>query len=178
MVRIGLRGALATAATLAVAAWVTRVAAEPVRALGSALVTEGGVPGLLLLVVATEIVPSPLAFLPWIVLALEGGMAPAVVAATVGGGSVLAAWVDHAIGRRLGVPARWSARIEARRPDLLMLLRRRGAFAVALVGALPVPFGLVTLPAGALRVPFPAFALATLVRLPKAALFAALLSAA
>lgn len=175
--RIGLRGALATAVGLGVAVLVTRAAAEPVSALGSAFVDRWGVGGLFALVVATEVVPSPLSFLPWIVLALEGGMDPATVALTVGTGSFSAAVVDYGLGLRIGVPEGWAARLAARRPELLALLRRRGALAVAVVGSLPLPFCSATLPAGALGVPFPAFLLAATVRIAKAALFVAFLEA-
>jgi len=138
-----------------------------------------GLPGLFICVFLADGLPQPFSYLPLIFFAVKGSSpgAKPVVFAVCASASYTAALIGYGMGwqlRRLPLGSAAFGRLSAKYPFVPDLMSRRGAVAVAVVAALPIPLAAATWTAGSFRVRFPTFMVACLMRLPKVALFVAL----
>jgi len=115
--------------------------------------------------------PFPLVNEPLLLLGLSGGLDIRALALATVSGSLLAAWVGYGCGLLLakrGLSERVLGRHHQRGERFV---RRYGFWGVALAALTPLPFGLCTWTAGALRMPWLTFAAASSLRAPKAAFY-------
>jgi len=145
---------------------------------GAYAVSQFGLAGLVVAVLVIDACPTPLSYVPLMLLGLEGGLSVWDVFAYASAASVFAGFVGYGAGRLIGVPRRLDMWIRTRFPDHHPLLRRYGALGVFVAGALPFPFAVGTWSAGAIKSPFRWVALACLVRIPKTGVYLALLTGA
>ena len=136
---------------------------------------EFGLLGLFIATLLVDSFPTPMSYAPLMLLAIQGGMSVWIVFIAASGASMLGGLTGYFIGRLVGLPARLEGWLETQHPEQLALLKRRGAWGVAAVAALPLPFALGTWTAGAMNVRLPGVLLACLVRIPKTALYIALI---
>lgn len=144
---------------------------EPLQAAGAWCVSTFGLPGLGGAVLLIDSIPTPLSYVPFMLLALEGGMDFNAVLVVSAGASYCAGLLGYTVGRLVGMPERLAGWMSRKYPQARDLIDRYGAWGIALVGILPVPLALGTLTGGALGVRAPQAAAALLVRLPKTALY-------
>ena len=143
----------------------------PLEIAGEYMVREMGVVGLFGAVLAVDAIPTPLSFVPLMLLAAQGGMHLSVVYGACASASIIAGMVGYFIGRSIGMPEWLDSFITRRHPDGKEWLHRYGAVGVVIVGILPLPFAIGTWTAGAMKVPFHQVALASLIRIPKTAIY-------
>ena len=148
---------------------------EPIERLGTAVVTQLGLTGLFVAVLLIDSFPTPMSYAPLMLLAIQGGLPVWVVFIASSVASMSGGLIGYSIGRLVGLPARLSGWLEAQHPEQFTLLKRHGAWGVAAVAALPLPFALGTWTAGAMRVPLSGVLLACLVRVPKTLFYIALI---
>jgi len=144
---------------------------EPLQEAGAWCVSTFGLPGLAGAVLLIDSIPTPLSYVPFMLLALEGGMDFTAVLLISAGASYSAGLLGYTAGRLVGMPQRLAGWMEKKYPQARELIDRYGAWGIALVGILPVPLALGTLTGGALGVRAPYAAAALLVRLPKTFLY-------
>ncbi len=145
---------------------------------GTYAVAQFGLVGLVVAVLIIDACPTPLSYVPLMLLALEGGLSVWDVFAFASAASVVAGFIGYGIGRVIGVPRRFDQWIQDRFPEHYPLLRRYGAVGVFVAGALPFPFAVGTWSAGAIKSSFRWVGLACLVRIPKTGMYLALLTGA
>ncbi|MFZ9886288.1 MAG: YqaA family protein [Myxococcota bacterium] len=163
---------LASFATLFVLALVGAVALrEPLQEVGAWAVERMGLYGLFTLTVLLDAVPTPFSYAHLMWLLLQGGESPVRVFAVASCGSLVGGTVGFLLGRRVGLPRSLEAWLRRRHPRLLPLVENYGAWGLAAIAALPLPFALGTWSAGALGVPKRAALVALLVRIPKTGLY-------
>lgn len=140
---------------------------EPLLEVGAAFVGAGGFAGTLLASLALDAIPGvgaqPIIFLAW-----TGGMGFFEVLLAAGAGGTLAAAVAWSGGRllaRQGLLRGWLDRTGLSRP-----LHEHTVKTVFLAAILPFPYALVTIAAGAARVPLPRVLLGACGRFVKALL--------
>jgi len=139
------------------------------------MVQELGVTGLFAAVLAVDAIPTPLSFVPLMLLAAQGGMSLSFVYGTCASASICAGLLGYLIGRIIGMPQWLDRTISRRHPGGKEWLKRYGAVGVVIVGILPLPFAMGTWTAGAMKVPIHQVALACLIRIPKTAIYFALI---
>ena len=144
---------------------------EPLQAAGAWCVSTFGLPGLAGAVLLIDSIPTPLSYVPFMLLALEGGLDFTAVLLVSAGSSYAAGLLGYTVGRLVGMPRRLEAWMAHKHPQARELIARYGAWGIALVGILPIPLALGTLTGGALGVRAPYAAAALLVRLPKTFLY-------
>jgi hypothetical protein len=163
--------AIGFAVAFAIALVVGAFFREPLQAVGVYCVSTFGLPGLTAAVFLIDAIPTPLSYVPFMLLALEGGLDFTAVLMASAGASYAAGLFGYATGRLVGMPdrvARWMAQ---KHPQARELISRHGAWGIALVGILLVLLVLGTLTGGALGVRAHLAAAALLVRLPKTFLY-------
>ena len=143
----------------------------PIQAAGAYCVGAFGLAGLAVAVLLVDSIPTPLSYVPFMLLALEGGLPFGSVLVVSAAASYAAGLSGYTLGRAVGMPARLARWMAAKHPQARRLIDRYGAWGVAAVGALPLPLALGTWSGGALGVRFLPAACALLVRLPKTALY-------
>ena len=148
---------------------------EPIERLGTAAVTQFGLLGLFIAILLIDSFPTPMSYAPLMLLAIQGGMPIWVVFIASSLASMSGGLIGYSIGRMVGLPDRLETWLEAKHPDQFTLLKQHGAWGVAAVAALPLPFALGTWTAGAMKVRFGGVLLACLVRIPKTAFYIALI---
>ena len=148
---------------------------EPIEALGTLAVERYGLLGLAVVVILVDLIPTPLSYVPFMFLASAGGLSFGAVLATSAAASYGAGLTGYALGRAIGMPPRLDRWMAEKHPRVRQILDERGGWGVAAIGALPLPLALGTWSAGALRVPAHQVALALLVRLPKTAVYLAMI---
>jgi membrane protein YqaA with SNARE-associated domain len=146
---------------------------EPVEALASWFVREGGLVGLF--VAVTVIDSLPLTHEPVLLLAWSGGLGFWQVWLAASLGSVSAGIVGWTLGGLLGrfaVVKRVFVRYR-----IAEVFERWGGLAVAVAALTPVPYAVTTWAAGAARVPFLPLLLGCLVRFLKVLIYLSLIVA-
>lgn len=99
------------------------------------------------------------------------GVDPYLVIATGSLASIVAGCGAYFIGMALSKLPRFKTILDSEGDPALRLLKRLGIAAVVVAALTPVPFSLICYMAGALRVRFAPFVLATLARIPRMAGF-------
>ncbi|MEE2751503.1 MAG: VTT domain-containing protein [Myxococcota bacterium] len=156
---------------LVVVVALTKTLREPLELAGAYMVQELGVVGLCSSVLFVDAIPTPLSFVPLMLLAAQGGMPLSLVYWTCAAASICAGMVGYFIGRVIGMPEWLDRFITRRHPGGKDWLKRYGAVGVVIVGILPLPFAIGTWTAGAMKVPAHQVALACLIRIPKTAIY-------
>ena len=139
----------------------------PLERAGVWAVTEFGLSGLGLGVLVVDVLPAPLSTFPFMVLALEGGLAFGAVFVVISVASYISGLLGYCIGRRVGLPEAFDRAVRRRFPEGRALLETHGAYGVAICGLAPLPLALGSWTAGALGVRASHVAVALLVRAPK-----------
>lgn len=133
--------------------------------------------GLFVMVFIADGFPQPFTYVPLIYISVKGGISKPVVIAVCGSASYTAALMGYGIGWNI-TKLKWAAvmleRLNEQHPQVLRLMRTRGGAGVAIAALLPVPLALATWTAGSVRVWFPSFLLAGIMRLPKITVFTCL----
>jgi membrane protein YqaA with SNARE-associated domain len=96
---------------------------------------------------------------------------PYLVIAVGSVASILGGWGGYFIGMALSRMPRFQSIIQDDTDPTMRPLKRLGIAAVVVAALTPIPFSLICYLAGALRVRFAAFALATMARIPRMAGF-------
>jgi len=122
-------------------------------------------------VVLIDSSPFPLVNEPLLLLGLSGGLDIRAVALATVSGSLLAAWIGYGCGWLLARRGLSERVLGPHHQRGQRFVRRYGFWGVALAALTPLPFGLCTWTAGALRMPWLTFAAASLLRAPKAAFY-------
>ena len=148
---------------------------EPLEAAGRVLIERFGLAGLAASTFVVDCIPTPLGYIPFMLLANMGGVSNTTIFTVCFGASFSAGLTGYALGHQVGMPARVDAWMHARHPRVRALLDTHGVWGVVFIAALPLPLALGTWTAGALRLPFKRVALALLVRIPKTAFFLAMI---
>jgi len=149
----------------------TYVFGDELRQLGGWATRHLGVGFVFAGVLLIDLSPVPLVNEPVLLLGLSGGLEVRSVAAAAVAASLLAAWGGYGCGyllARRGLSERVLGRHHARGERFV---QRYGFWGVALAALTPLPFGLCTWTAGALRMPLRSFVPASLFRAPKAAFY-------
>lgn len=163
--------AVGFAVAFAIAVVVGAFFRQPLQDAGAWCVSTLGLPGLAGAVLLIDSIPTPLSYVPFMLLALEGGMDFNAVLLISAGASYSAGLLGFTVGRLVGMPQRLAGWMERKYPQARELIERFGAWGIALVGILPVPLALGTLTGGALGVRAHYAAAALLVRFPKTFLY-------
>lgn len=148
---------------------------DPLHAAGAWVVDRMGLYGFFASTVLLDAVPTPLSYAHLMWLLLQGGESPWHVFVVASSGSLMGGVVGYLLGRRVGLPTRFENWLRRRHPRLLPLIEEYGAWGLAAIAALPLPFALGTWSAGALGVPARGALLALLVRIPKTGLYVLLI---
>ena len=144
---------------------------EPITLVGKQAMDRFGVPGLALAVLLVDMLPTPLSYVPFMFLAIAGGMPFWDVLWISSVTSYIAGLLGFGMGRAIGMPERLETWVHERHPRVRELLDRYGGWGVAAIGILPLPLAIGTWSAGALKIRSGQAAVALLVRFPKTALY-------
>ena len=144
---------------------------EPLEAAGSFLIDRFGLAGLAAATFIVDCIPTPLGYIPFMLLANVGGVANSTIFGVCFAASFSAGLTGYGLGRVVGMPQRVDAWMRAKHPRVRELLETHGVWGEVFIAALPLPLALGTWSAGALRLPPDKVALALLVRIPKTAFF-------
>ncbi len=131
--------------------WLAR---EPIEAFSRWMVVEWGLPGLIALTVLVDPVPGP-GHDTALVVGYAGGLGfwPVWIATAIG--TQISSWLCWGLGRLIGHWG-WVQRLLTRW-KVKEFLDRHGSRAIALASVLPVPYGPVTVGAGASGMPLRTF---------------------
>lgn len=149
---------------------------EPLIQAGQSFIDTFGLVGLFVGVILTDASIVPLTNEPLVMLALTAGVSPWTAFLVTAAASVIAGPVGWAGGRLLGTRTNLVLKAARRQPQVVAMLTRYGARAVAAAAILPFPYAVATWLAGASGVPLKDVALASLLRIPKTAFYVALLA--
>ena len=100
--------------------------------------------GLFIAILLIDTFPTPMSYAPLMLLAIQGGMPIWVVFIASSLASMSGGLLGYSMGRLVGLPKRLEAWLEDKHPDQFTLLKEHGAWGVAAVAALPLPFALGT----------------------------------
>ncbi len=140
---------------------------EPIYAFGSLVVDQYGLMGLAIAVLLVDSLPTPLSYVPFMALALAGGMSFGEVFLVSSAASYTAGCLGYGVGRMVGMPPRFERWIHRRYPRVQTLLDQYGGWGVAAIAVLPLPLAVGTWSAGSLKVRARQVAVALLLRVPK-----------
>lgn len=140
---------------------------EPIYAFGKLVVGQYGLLGLAIAVLLVDALPTPLSYVPFMALAIAGGLSFTEVFLVSSAASYAAGCLGYGAGRMLGMPPRFEAWIHRRYPRVQQLLDQYGGWGVAAIAVLPLPLAVGTWSAGSLKVKTRQVAVALLLRLPK-----------
>mgnify|MGYP003950451839 CR=1 FL=1 len=144
---------------------------EPIYAFGSLVVGKYGLVGLAISVLLVDSLPTPLSYVPFMALALAGGLSFGEVLIVSSIASYCAGCLGYGVGRLVGMPPRFERWIHARYPRVQSLLDRYGGWGVAAIAVLPLPLAVGTWSAGSLKVRTRQVVLALLLRVPKTLIY-------
>ena len=137
---------------------------------GGWLDTHVGLPGMLLMTVLVDTFPSPFSFVPLLVLKVHEGAPLLSLWWMFTGASMIGGFSGFHLGRAIGLPVRWTTRLESRFPGSLEWLRQHAGWGIVLFAILPLPYSLATWSAGSLGTPLRTVMLATTARGVKVAI--------
>ena len=140
---------------------------EPIEAFGAMVVEQYGLLGLAVSVLLVDALPTPLSYVPFMALALAGGLTFGEVLLVSSIASYVAGCLGYALGRLMGMPPRIERWIHRRYPRVQRLLDQYGGWGVAAIAVLPLPLAVGTWSAGSLNVRVRQVAIALLLRVPK-----------
>ena len=115
---------------------------EPITQVGKQAMERFGVPGLALAVLLVDMLPTPLSYVPFMFLAIAGGMPFWEVLWISSVTSYIAGLLGFGMGRAIGMPSRLERWIHERHPQVRELLDRYGGWGVAAIGILPLPLAI------------------------------------
>jgi len=144
---------------------------EPIYQFGSLVVGQYGLLGLAVAVLLVDALPTPLSYVPFMALALAGGLTFAEVLVVSSLASYTAGCLGYGMGRMVGMPERLERWIHHRYPRVQALLDQYGGWGVAAIAVLPLPLAVGTWSAGSLKVHVRQVAIALLLRVPKTAIY-------
>ncbi|HCH63885.1 MAG TPA: hypothetical protein DFR83_13850 [Deltaproteobacteria bacterium] len=173
--RTGLKLLVGFAVIFALSAMLGVYFNEPLEAAGTVLIDRFGLAGLAAATFIVDCLPTPLGYIPFMLLANVGGVPNATIFSVCFGASFTAGLFGYTLGRGIGMPRRIDAWMREKHPRVRQLLDSHGVWGVVFIAALPLPLALGTWSAGALRLPPQKVALALLVRIPKTAFFLAMI---
>ena len=143
---------------------------EPITQLATWFLERFGLVGIFAGVVLTDTSILPLTNEPLLLLATSAGVDAWPLFAVSAVASTLAGPLGYGLGYLAGSTGLrdW---IRGREPRFEAFMLRYGAWGVAVAALLPIPFAFATWSAGMTRVSFPHVLLASLVRVPKTAIY-------
>ena len=154
-------------ALVSLIAWAFR---EPLTRFGASFVGRFGLAGMGIGAFLADSVHFPIPPQFYLLTGIAGGRAHPGVVGSVLAGSELGGLAAFALGRALGNVRALSRRTTRERKLLTDLVARRGMFGLALATLLPVSFCLLCLSSGAMRLPYRAYAVLGIMRIPRIAL--------
>ncbi len=143
----------------------------PIVALGTAIMERFGLAGLAASVFMVDSIPTPLSYVPFMLLATVGGIPVTTVFLVSSVASYAAGFAGYGLGRAIGMPQRLDDWTRTKHPRIRDILDTHGGWGVAAIGGLPLPLAIGTWSAGALKIAPSKVAIALLIRLPKTALY-------
>ena len=144
---------------------------EPIYQFGSMVVGTYGLAGLAIAVLLVDSLPTPLSYVPFMALALAGGLSFGEVLIVSSLASYVAGCLGYGMGRSVGMPRRLEAWIHQRYPRVQTLLDQYGGWGVAAIAVLPLPLAVGTWSAGSLKIRARQVGLALLLRIPKTVIY-------
>ncbi len=142
---------------------------EPLEAAGTSLVERFGYFGIATGILLADMFTFPLPADVYLLIGIAGGAEPIWIIVVGSAASVIGGMGAYQIGRWLGA-TRWLApRISQLRTTYEPLIRKLGVVTVIIAALTPLPFSVVSMLAGSLRLPFKLFVLASLFRVPRIA---------
>ena len=144
---------------------------EPIYQFGSMVVGTYGLVGLAIAVLFVDSLPTPLSYVPFMALALAGGMSFGEVLVVSSLASYSAGCLGYGMGRIAGMPERLETWVHERYPRVRSLLDQYGGWGVAAIAVLPLPLAVGTWSAGSLKVQARQVAIALLLRIPKTVIY-------
>ena len=167
--------ALGFVVIFAVAAMAGLFFREPIYAFGTMVVERYGLMGLAVAVLAVDSLPTPLSYVPFMALALAGGLSFGEVLLVSSIASYAAGCLGYGVGRVVGMPPRFERWIHRRYPRVQALLDQYGGWGVAAIAVLPLPLAVGTWSAGSLKVRARQVMVALLLRVPKTLVYVLML---
>ena len=144
---------------------------EPIYQFGAMVVGTYGLVGLAIAVLLVDSLPTPLSYVPFMALALAGGLSFGEVLIVSSLASYSAGCLGYGMGRIAGMPPRLEAWVHQRYPRVQSLLDQYGGWGVAAIAVLPLPLAVGTWSAGSLKVQARQVAIALLLRIPKTVVY-------
>lgn len=162
-----IRAAVFTVVVVGLVAIAGVVIREPLEVLANWVVAELGLWGVFLGVVATDAftLPIPPDTYLFVAVASDADVAPILAVCCVG--SILAGSIAYKIGPTISRLPLLRPRLEHFRQRGEKLFGRYGVWTVALAALTPIPFSITCWLAGAYRMPYGPFLLATFARVPR-----------
>lgn len=139
----------------------------PIEHLGQVFVTRFGAPGMALGAFLADGAHFPLPPQFYLLAGEAGGLGRAASIGSVLTGSILGGLVAFTFGRKLASSPFVTKRIRAPKALVARMFERHGYVGIALAGMLPISFWVICTLGGALRLPFRAYAVIALVRVPR-----------
>lgn len=139
--------------------------------LGNDFVRKFGLAGLYTGVLIIDTIPTPGGAIPLMTLCLQAQVSIMSIYFTCLAANFSAGLLGYLLGRAMGLPKRLETSIETKFPGKLELIRSKGVIGVALLAAMPLPMAFATWAGGAFGVSARSVAFASLVRIPKLALY-------
>jgi membrane protein YqaA with SNARE-associated domain len=144
---------------------------ESGQQLGNDFVRSFGLAGLFTGVLVIDTIPTPGGAIPLMTLCLQAQVSIVSIYLTCLAANFTAGLIGYLLGRAMGLPKRLESFIERKFPGKLGTIREKGVIGVAVLAALPIPMAFATWAGGAFGVSARSVALASLVRIPKLALY-------
>ena len=165
--RVGLFTAMTVAGAFAAVAVMAFVLRTPLTHLALYVAHSLGLPGIFGGVLFADATNFPLPPDLFLFTAVAGTLSPLAVLAVVSGASILAGSVAWSLGPLLGRIPGIGRRVERYRQQGEAFFARYGVWAVAIAALTPLPYSAFAWLAGAYRMPWKRFLLATLFRIPR-----------
>lgn len=165
--RVGRLTVVTVAVTFAAILLAALLLRGPLSAVAGWVSEALGLPGIFAGVLFADSTSFPLPPDAFLLTAVAGALSPLAVLAVVSGASVLAGSVAWLLGPLLRRLPFFGRRVDAYRSQGEAFFGRYGVWAVAIAALTPLPYSIFALLAGAYRMPWKRFAVATLFRIPR-----------
>jgi membrane protein YqaA with SNARE-associated domain len=169
--KLALKVALVLTCLVVVGALLSHFLRDPMLAMGGSMVDRFGLWFVFVGVLFVDSSPMPLISEPFLFLGISGGLDVVQIGAVACVASMAAGWTGYGCGfllGRLGLTRRVLGPATDRAERFV---DRYGFWGIAAAALTPLPFAACTWTAGALRMDLPPFFLATLLRIPKTAIW-------
>lgn len=174
--RVALRFALGAAALLGVVAAVSRLLGPSLEPLAVRFVARYGYPGMALGALVSDLTTFPVPPQFYMVTAVSAGAPWPPTLFFIALGSVLGGAGAYRLGSRLAAVPWVRPRVEGSRPWVDRLVARYGAWGMAVAAMSPIPFSVLCYLTGAYRLGPRAAAIVLGLRVPRLAIFYALIA--